>query len=151
MQLKLKNLFVMLSVMFVLVGTITAIMTWANLLPSQSFFNTWVSSFLFTFIILLPIGGIIFVTLNKLINLYFSAWADVQKNLLQGVLMAIIMESIMAIILTINNGGYESLTQFSQLFFNSLFYALPVGLTFALTMTLVIKPRIQAYLANVPA
>lgn len=148
MQLQLKNIFVMLLVVFVLIGALTAIMTWANLLPSQPFFNTWFSSFIFTFIILLPIGGVMFYTVNKLINYIFKTWSSLQKNLLQGIIMAVIMESAMAIVLTINNASYESSTQFLQLFLNSLLYALPVGLTISLIMTLVIKPKVEAYLTN---
>ena len=52
MQPKIKNLLVMLLVMFTLVGTITAIMTLANLTSSQSFVNAWISSFTFAFLVL---------------------------------------------------------------------------------------------------
>jgi len=65
--------------------------------------------------------------------------------------MAIIMESIIAVVLTVKNGSYESSVQFSQLFFNSLLFALPVGLTLSLVMTLFIKPKLEGYIAKVPA
>lgn len=141
----------MLSVMSTLVGTITAIMTLANpqpSQPSQPFLSTWVSSFIFALLVMLPIGATIFTVLSKLINLYLPTWSVVQKNLLQGAFMALIMESIMAVVTIISGHNYASLTQFVGMFFNSLVYALPVGLTFSCLMTLVIKPRIEKMLAN---
>ncbi len=151
MQLKLKNLFVMFLIMLFMVGTITAIMTLVNLSPAQPFINTWVNSFIFALVVLLPVGGVLFIGMNKLINQYCLAWSSLQKNLFQGISMAIIMESIIAVVLTVKNGSYESSAQFSQLFFNSLLFALPVGLTLSLVMTLFIKPKLEGYIAKVPA
>lgn len=100
---------------------------------------------------MLPIGSAMFAAVNKLINLFLSAWSTLQKNLLQGVLMAVIMESIMAVITILNSQGYESITQFSNLFFSALFYALPVGLILSCFMALVIKPKLEKHLTNVSA
>ena len=119
MQLKMKNLFVMLSVMLVLISIITAVMASVNLLPSQRFFSVWLSAFIFTFLELLPTGS--------------------------GVLMAMIVESIMAVVLTIKIGSYGSLAHFTQLVLNNLLYALPVGITLPLAMTLMIKPQLEKY------
>lgn len=148
MQPKIKNLLIMLLVMFTLVGTITAIMTSANLTLSQSFVNAWMSSFAFAFLVLLPLGGGIFATLNKLINSLLSTWSSFQKNILHAVLMALVMESIMALVTMLNNHTYESFAQYSSLFFNSLLYALPVGLTFSCLMVLVIKPKLEKVLTT---
>ncbi|MFT6530137.1 MAG: hypothetical protein ACJAZB_001792 [Psychrosphaera sp.] len=148
MQPKIKNLLVMLLVMFTLVGTITAIMTLANLTSSQSFVNAWISSFTFAFLVLLPLGGVIFATISKLINRFLVSWSNLQKNVTQAVLMALVMESIMAIVTMFNTHTYESLSQYSSLFFNSLLYALPVGLTFSCLMVVVIKPKLEKVLTN---
>ena len=141
MPLKFKRVTIMFLVMLLMVGSITAIMTIANLEDSQRFLNVWLNAFLFTFLVLIPTGGCVFIILSKLINQWCSAWSVVQKNLLQGLLMAIAMESIMAATLTLKSGVYESLTHFFILFFNSLLYALPVGITLSLIMTLVVKPK----------
>ncbi|WP_441003816.1 hypothetical protein [Pseudocolwellia agarivorans] len=147
MQSNLKKLFIMLPVMVTLIGTITAIMTFANLSVSQDFMPTWISNFVYAFLVLLPMGGIIFTVLNKLINQYFSAWSSLKKNILQGALMALIMESIMAVISILTTHNYTSIHNLSTLFFNSLLYALPVGLIFSLFMTLVLKPKLETYLS----
>jgi hypothetical protein len=145
MQLKLKKISIMFLAMLLMVGSITAIMTSANLLVSQRFLSVWFSSFLFTFFVLLPTGGGVFIVLNKFINRWCCSWSGLQKNLLQAVLMAIVMESIMAAILIIKSGAYESSSHFLALFFNSLFYAFPIGLTLSLFMTVVIKPKLAEY------
>lgn len=151
MQVKLKNLPVMILVILTMVGSITAIMTWVNLAPSQRFLDVWVDSFTFAVLVMLPIGGGAFITINKLINQFCSACSSLQKNLLQGVLMAVIMESVMAVITVLNSHGYGSFTQFSSFLFNALLYALPIGLTLSCFMTLVIKPKFEKHLTNVSA
>lgn len=143
MPLKFKRVTILFLVMLFMVGSITAIMTIANLEDSQRFLKVWLNAFLFTFLVLIPTGGCVFIILSKLINHWCSAWSVLQKNLLQGLLMAVAMESIMATVLTIKSGVYESITHFFALFFNSLLYALPVGITLSLIMTLVIKPKLE--------
>ena len=142
---KFKKVAIMFLVMLFMVGSITAIMTFVNLVDSQHFLNVWLNAFVFTFFVLIPTGGCVFIVLSKLINQWCSTWSIVQKSLLQGLLMAVAMESIMAATLTIKSGVYESITHFFVLFFNSLLYALPVGITLSLIMTLVIKPKLEQF------
>ncbi|TEW56831.1 DUF2798 domain-containing protein [Psychromonas sp. RZ22] len=151
MQSNLKKIAIMLSIMFILIASITAIMTFANLSASQHFIGAWIHSFIFAFLILLPLGAGIFITLNKLINRALPSWSTLHKNLLQGALMALIMESFMAVITVLSGHSYESINQFSTLFFNSLLYALPVGLSLSLLMTLLIKPKLEKHLFNTAA
>ncbi|GHE94844.1 hypothetical protein GCM10011501_25410 [Thalassotalea profundi] len=63
--------------------------------------------------------------------------------------MAVIMESIMAIITVLNNHSDKSYYEIYNLFFKSLLYALPIGLTFSCLITLVIKPKIEKCLSSV--
>ncbi|WP_339723070.1 hypothetical protein [uncultured Paraglaciecola sp.] len=149
MQPKLKKRLFMLLVVLTLVGTMTAIMTLANLAPSEPFLSVWISSFAWVSFVLLPIGACLFTTLTKLFDHFFPSWSDLQKNLLQGILMAVIMEALMAVITTLNSHPYHSLAQFSDFVFTSLFYALPLGLCFSCFMSLVIKPKLQRHLTKV--
>jgi hypothetical protein len=149
MQPKLKKLLVMLPVILTLVGMMTAIMTLANLTPSQPFLNLWISSFIFALLVILPIGAGIFAILTKLINQFCDPWSGLHKNLLQGILMALIMEAIMAVITTLSSHQYGSAAQFSDYFFNSLLYALPVGLCFSCFMALVIKPKLEQHFIKI--
>jgi hypothetical protein len=147
MQIKLKNLLVMLPIMLTLIGTITAIMTYVNLTAEQNFASAWATAFTFAFVVMLPAGGLIFAAMNKLVNRVFSTLPQVQKKLLQGVLMAVVMESIMAIVTTVTNHEQLAFQQFFGVFINSFLYALPVGLTFACLMTFVLHPKLERFLA----
>lgn len=148
MQLQLKKLVVLFSIMCTLIGTITAVMTYVNLSSSQAFLTTWLNAFVFAVFVMLPLGGLIFVTLSKVINKYFSTWSAIQKKLIQGVFMAIVMESIMAIVTTVINHEYQALWQFLTLIATSFIYALPVGLAFAVLMSLVLQPKLEQFFAE---
>ncbi|WP_440874191.1 hypothetical protein [Thalassotalea sp. PLHSN55] len=148
MQYKLKPLSIILVIMLALIGTLTAIMTWVNLLPTQNFIEAWTNALTFAFLVMLPFGAVSFYTINKLIKRFFLSWSTTQKNLLQGVMMAIIIESAMAIVTVVSNFNVELNAHYLQLIFNSLLYALPVGLCFSIVMTLVVKPKVEAHLTR---
>jgi hypothetical protein len=151
MQGNVKKALIIIPIIMLVIGTLTAIMTWVNLAPSQKFLAAWSNSFLFSFVVMLPIGGFIFPLLNKVINSFFTTWSNIQKNLVHGFLMAVIMESMMALVTTLATHGYQSNHDFFSLFFNCLIYALPVGLTITSFISLVIKPRFEQYLAQTPS
>lgn len=148
MQTKLKKILLMLLVMLSLIALLTAIMTWVNLPSSQDFMITWLSAFTYAFLILLPIGSAIFTVLNKLINQFCTTYSSLQKNLLHGVLMVVIMETLMAVVTILNNQNHGSFSEFNRFFFNSLLYAIPIGLSFSCFMALALKPKLESYLTN---
>ncbi len=138
----------MLPIMLTLIGTITAIMTYVNLSAEQNFVSAWATSFIFAFVVMLPAGGLIFAAMNKLVNRLFYTLPQMQKKLLQGVLMAVVMESIMAIVTTVTNHEQLAFQQFVAVFINSFLFALPVGITFACLMTFVLQPKLERFLAT---
>ncbi|MBU2872177.1 DUF2798 domain-containing protein [Colwellia sp. E2M01] len=148
MQIKLKNILVVLPIILTLIGTITGIMTYVNLTPAQDFISAWLKSFAFAFVVMLPLGVLILTAMSKLIDKFFGSLTSLQKRLLQGVLMAIVMESILAVVTTTVNHGYESHLQFINLVSTSFIYALPVGLAFSCLMTLILQPKLQQFLAR---
>lgn len=150
MQPKFKRILIVLLTMLTLIGTMTAIMTLANTPSAEPFLHIWFRSFIFAFLVLVPMGITLFSVLNKLIVHFFPTCSHLQKSLLLGVLMPVLMESIMAIITILNSHSYESIEQFSSSLFKTLLYALPIGLIFSCYMTLVIKPKLEKYLTNVP-
>lgn len=149
MQDNVKRVLIILPIMATIVATLTAIMTWVNLTPTQNFSATWLNTFTFAFLVMLPVGSVLFSLLNKLIERVFTTLTSIQKNLVHSVLMALIMESIMAIVTTVTTYGHRLNYEFFSLFLNSLIYALPVGLTIASFMSLVIKPKLERHLTKV--
>lgn len=151
MQDNVKKMLIILPIMAIIVATLTAIMTWVNLTPTQHFSAAWLNAFTFAFLVMLPLGAVLFSLLNKLVERVFTTWSSLQKNLVHGVLMALIMESVMAIVTTITTYGHQLNHEFFSLFLNSLMYALPVGLTITSFMSLVIKPKLEQHLTQVAA
>ena len=148
MQQKLNKLLVPLTIMLSLIGTITAVMTYANLSATQLFIETWLTAFVFAFVVMLPIGMVLMSAMNKVVNRFFSHLSVVAQRLIQGIMIAVIMESILALVTTAVNHDYQNLWHFVNLASTSFIYAIPIGLSFACLMTFVLQPKLQRYLAT---
>ena len=70
------------------------------------------------------------------------------QNIAIGILMALSMEAIMAVVTTINIHGYSDFNLFSSFWVKSYFLALPFALVMSPVMTILIKPKLDAYLAK---
>ncbi|WP_153915965.1 DUF2798 domain-containing protein [Shewanella sp. TC10] len=136
-----------LGMMTLMGGTLTGVMTFINLGYTDSFFNDWLSSFLLAAMTVMPIGFLMMVILTKLSEKLMPNSAEKTRNLLVGISMALVMESGMALSTTINNIG---LTSEGIIFawFNTLIAALPVALIMMITVSLTIKPKVEALLKS---
>lgn len=146
--LAIKKAFVVLSILSVIAATLTGIMTWANLEASCSFFYVWGKSFVSALFVMMPVAALIIAILTKLVKRFLSSLSQRYQNLIIGFFMAILMQSVMAIITTFNAVGYSDSTTFSLHWAHALMTAFPIGLAFALLMTTVIKPRLEAYVKS---
>jgi len=144
----IKKILILLPVAMLLIGLLTAIMTSVSILPEQAFIPTWLSAFTFAFLIMLPFGGVTFYFVNKLVQRIFSSLSVLQRNVIHGLTMAFIMESVLALITTFNNQGFPSLELFVKEASLSLLAALPIGIAMACLMSLVIKPRLEAHFSS---
>lgn len=143
----IKKILILLPVAILLIGLLTAIMTSVSILPDQAFIPTWLRAFIFAFVVMLPLGGAIFYVVNKMVQRVFASFSVLQRNLIHGLFMAFIMETILACVTTFNNLGLPSLYFFIKEASLSLLAALPVGIAMACLMSLVIKPRLEAHLS----
>lgn len=144
----IKKMAVVLTVLSIVAATITGIMTWANIGLSCSFFYVWASSFATAIFVMMPLAMLMVTLLTKLIQRYLSSLSLLNQNLLIGFCMALFMQSVMAFITTFNAVGYSSLATFTPYLLHALIISFPVGLAFALLMTTVIKPRLEAYIKS---
>lgn len=137
-----------LSIISVMAGTLTCIMTLVNLGYGPLFIKNWLSSFALAVCILVPAGYLVMSIVNLLVERLFSALPPLKKNILAGVFMAIVMESIMAVSTAANTIGFTDLNVFFQAVFDGFITALPVGLVLSLVMTLTIKPKLEQFMAS---
>ncbi|WP_121626583.1 DUF2798 domain-containing protein [Poseidonibacter antarcticus] len=144
----LKKIFVMIGMMSLIGGTFIAIMTYANIGFSNKFFFTWYSSLFFAILVMMPLGAIIMIISNKIVKISIPNQKEILQNIAIGILMALSMEAIMAVVTTINIHGYSDFNLFSSFWLKSYLLALPFALVMSPMMTILVKPKLDAYLAK---
>ena len=142
-----QKILIIASIITTLGGTLTFLMTWRSIGFSDTFVTSWLSSFALSVLCIAPLGGIISYALNRTINAVLPNFSSLQKNITFGFGMAFIMEAIMGAVTTMNLHGYES-SVFASQWSAAFLAALPVGIVFSIVMSLVIKPRLETFLAS---
>lgn len=144
----LLKILVMASLMTFIGGTLTGVMTYMNVGFGDSFVRSWVSSFTLVALVMMPIGFGMMTLMTKLIGALLPNQSETARNLLVGLVMAVIMESLMAFITAANNIGFSDTSAFTTGWFNGFLAALPIGLTIMIVMSLTIKPKIEKFLKS---
>jgi hypothetical protein len=144
----IKKIFVMIGMMSLMGGIFIAIMTYVNIGFSDEFFVRWYTSLFFAILVMMPLGGVVMFMANKVIKSTLPELKIFIQNILIGIIMALCMEAIMAIITTLNILGYPNISQFSSFWLRSYLLALPAALVISPLMTIFVKPKLDAYLAK---
>ncbi|RBP81845.1 DUF2798 domain-containing protein [Marinomonas rhizomae] len=148
MSKNVQKIGVIASLVIIIGGFLTLLMTWRNIGFIDGFIVAWLSSFALCVLCIAPIGGGIAFVVNRLVNLIFPALSYVKKNIVFGLVMAVLMESIMAVVTTINLHGFMVLKEFVDFWLATFISALPAGLAISVLMSLVIKPKLAAFWAK---
>ncbi|WP_394213313.1 DUF2798 domain-containing protein [Psychrobacter piscatorii] len=143
-----KKILVIFSIVAVIGGTLTFVMTWNNLGFGDGFLRAWLSSFALCVICIAPIGGVIALLINKILRAVLPDISTVQMNVIFGLCMAVIMESIMAVVTTINLNDFSDWHHFLSMWIASLLTALPIGIFFSIILSLIIKPKLELFWAK---
>lgn len=133
------------AIVIVIGGSLTFAMTWKNVGFHNDFFITWLGSFALCVVCIAPIGSTISVLLNKAVNYSLPRASALNRNLTFGLIMAILMESIMAVVTTFKIYGLINISKFVGFWLASLVAALPIGILFSIILTLIIKPRLEIF------
>lgn len=136
------------SLVVVIGGTLTFLMTWQNVGFSDDFITAWLSSLALCVLCIAPIGGVIAFLINRAITAMLPTLSESLTNIVFGLVMAVIMESIMAVVTTINLHGLAVLGDLGGVWFSTFITALPVGIVFSIIISLIVKPRLAAFWAN---
>lgn len=62
--------------------------------------------------------------------------------------MALVMEAIMSAVTTANNVGIRNISTFIDKWLSGYVMALPLGLTMAVVMALILKPKLEQFMAS---
>lgn len=144
----IKKLLLMTGMITFIGGSFIGVMTYINIGFTDDFFYIWFKSLFFAVLVMMPLGGIIMFTVNKIVKMFFSNLKEILQNVLIGLFMAFCMEAIMAISTTINIIGFTDISTFSNTWIKSYLTALPLALVLSPLMTIVIKPKVDNFLAR---
>lgn len=141
-----KKIAVMASVGLTMTGVITSVMTWWNLPAGDSFLGAWLKAWLVTFLVMLPMGLILFTAVDRMLKAVFPDIGTLSRGLATGFCMALLMESVMASSVTLRLHGLSA--DFPSIWLSNFLVSLPIGLAMGMAMSLVVKPRLDRYLAS---
>ena len=93
-----------------------------------------------------PIGFALFWSLGKILDRAMPTAPYIMRTVTQGVIMAFIMESLMASVTAYQIVGIGA--DFGAVWLRALLAGLPVAAVISVLGTFVIKPRMEAFLAS---
>jgi len=143
-----QKILVIAALMTTVGGTLTGIMTYMNVGITDTFLRDWFSSFAVAILIMVPAGFLFMTLMTKLVQLVIPNSKKVYQQLVSGLLMAFIMESLLASSTTATTIGFIDKTAFISAWGQAFIAALPFGLLMAVTMSLFIKPKLEQFMAS---
>lgn len=129
-------------------GTLTGIMTYMNVGFRESFWIDWLSSFAIAVLVMAPAGLLFMTLISKLLQMLFPNARKIFHQIMTGVFMAFVMESILAVSTTANLTGFTSTEAFITAWQQAFIAALPFGLFMGLMMSLVLKSKLEKFMAS---
>ena len=146
MMLKvLKKIAVIASIMLVMTGLMTSVMTYFAQTDKQSFLAAWLPTWAMVGLLIAPVGFTLFWVLGQFLDRALPNASDTARMVLQGVIMALIMESFIASITTFQLQGFGA--GFGAVWLRALVAGLPVAAVMSMFGTFVIKPKMEAFIA----
>lgn len=125
---------------------LTSVMTWANLEADQAFLFAWLPSWAFSLLVMVPFGYVAMLGVSKVVAWMAASLTEFQQNLLTGLMMAVVMESIMAMAVAIRLAGFSAMLP--KFWLTALLAGLPIAVVFSVFMTITLKPWLERYLAS---
>jgi uncharacterized BrkB/YihY/UPF0761 family membrane protein len=141
-----KKVLVMLGMIGLMGGTITGTMTYLSLGYTDTFFMDWVKNFFTALVTVIPLGFTLMMLLTKYSQKLLPNMAEKVRNALVGALMALIMESGMALTSAYNSVGWGDQSKFATVWLDGVLGALPVALVLMMTVSMTIKPKVEKFL-----
>lgn len=144
----LHKALVIMSLMLTIGGSLTAVMTYMNVGFGEAFISNWLSSLALAVVIMMPIGMVMMTLVTKVTAKALPSYGEKARNLIVGLIMAFIMESIMAFVTAANNIGFSDTSAFTSGWFNGFIAALPIGLTIMVVMSMTVKPKLERFMKS---
>ncbi|MFT2099330.1 DUF2798 domain-containing protein [Marinomonas sp. 2405UD66-6] len=143
-----QKILVIACLVSVVGGSLTGIMTYINVGFRESFFIDWLSSFAIAVLVMAPAGLLFMTMISKSLEKLLPNAHNMLRQVLTGIGMAFVMESILAVSTTANLTGFTNADVFISTWQQAFLAALPFGLCIGLTMSLVLKPKLEKFMAS---
>ena len=143
-----QKILVIACLMTFVSGSLTGIMTYINVGYRESFWLDWLSSFAIAALVMAPAGFLFMILISKLVQRTLPNAHKTLQQVLTGVGMAFVMESILAVSTTANLTGFSDTAAFFTAWQHAFLAALPFGLCIGLSMSLLLKPKLENFLAS---
>jgi hypothetical protein len=136
----LRNILPHLLILPTVALMLSAVMTWANVGFGDLFFARWVRSF-FTSLVILPLILASLGAVDKSIQSRLPSLHRTARTLLVSLLTAFVMESVLAMAITVMNNPWDATLTFA--WWTAFSRSIPVGLLIALFMGFYMKPKMD--------
>lgn len=119
---------------------LSAVMTWANVGFGDEFLSRWGRSFI-TSLVVLPLILVSLGALERIVDRMLASMHWVGRKLVSAMLTALVIESLLALVLTLINNPLDS--SFGPAWWMAFSRSLPAGLLIGLFMTFYMKPKMD--------
>ncbi|WP_127558263.1 DUF2798 domain-containing protein [Saccharospirillum alexandrii] len=142
------KILVIAAMMTVMGGTLTGVMTYVNVGYSSMFYMDWLTSFLTAVVVMMPSGFVFMMLISKIVSWLLPKQGEKTQNFVVGLVMAVVMESVMALTTAANNIGFADSGEFLSAWLAGFAAALPIGLVLAVVMSMTIKPKLEKFMKS---
>lgn len=142
----LKKIAVIASIMLVMTGLMNSVMTYFARTEGQGFLEAWLPAWAMVGLLVAPVGFTLFWALGKFLDQALPNVPVLGRTVLQGIIMAFLMEGFMASVTAYQLQGFGN--GFADVWLRALLAGLPVAAVMGVLGTFVIKPRMDAYMAS---
>lgn len=146
--MNLRKIAITLPAPICIVASITCFMTYLNHGMNHEFWFNWLSAFVFSLLVIVPIAGLMIMKISIWVAKMLPNINPLYQKLIQCVFIALCIESIMAVISALGTPNVTDAASFVSVWAFTLVRALPLGYVIAMIMVFIVKPRIQRALAQ---
>lgn len=141
-----SGVLVLAAFIAVMCSIFTGVMTYRNVGFSDTFFHDWLRAFGMVILTVKPLALMSMWVVSRIVGALMPKAKEATRNLVIGVIMACVMESIMAFMAAASHFGFTDMPMFLAGWWNGLMAALPVSLVVMPIMAMTVKPKIKQLL-----
>ncbi|MGF1689184.1 DUF2798 domain-containing protein [Photobacterium japonica] len=142
----LSRVLVLIAIMSCMCGLLTGVMTYRTVGMTDSFWLDWLRAFGTVILTVKPLALMSLWVVSRLVGYVMPHAKETTRNIVIGLIMACVMESIVAFMAAASHFGFTDYQQLMAGWWSGLMAALPVSLVVMPIMAITVKPKIKQFL-----